>query len=128
MTVEQNKATVREFFETSNREGFRKAVSTLADDCQWWTPMGTNGKQEMIGVAEGLEAMLEAPIRFETGTMTAEDDRVAIELKSFGRRKTGVQYANVYHMLFTVRDGGIVEVREHCDTAHAAEVWADLMG
>ena len=41
--------------------------------------------------------------------------RVAALLQRLGH---GTRYGNVYHILFFVRDGQIVEMHEHCDTAY----------
>ena len=126
--TEQSKQAVMAFFDTANRVSYREALSRTSDELQWWTSATTYDKAQMLAIADALADQITAPIRFETGTVTAQDDRVAIEAKSFCVRKSGVPYENVYHFLFRVRDGVIVEIREHCDTAYAAKVWADAIG
>lgn len=71
------------------------------------------------------------PIVLETGAVTAVDDRVAVEARSRTLRTNGVRFANEYYFLFRIRDGRIVEVREHNNTAHAARsgvTWAERCG
>ena len=54
------------------------------------------------------------------GHMTAEQDRVAVELTIRGRAAADKRpYENFYHFLFRVRDGRIVEIREHLDSLYA---------
>ena len=55
-------------------------------------------------------------LRFMPGTMTAEDDRVAVLADSEGELVSGAQYDNKYHFLFQLRDGLITHVWEYGDT------------
>jgi uncharacterized protein len=122
-----NKRIVADFFAEISRTGLAGAMGGLADDCVWWSATGGNqSKAQMLAVAGALSGLLAEPIVLETGAVTAEDDRVAVEARSRALRTNGVRYANEYHFLFRIRDGEIVEVREHNNTAHAAEVWGDL--
>ena len=124
MSLESNKAIATALFTTANTDGFATALQAMADDASWWTAMGSKTKPEMLETAAGLEAILTGPIQFEIDTVTAEDDRVAIEARSKADLINGKRYANVYHFLIRVRDGKIVEVREHCDTHHAIETFS----
>lgn len=57
-------------------------------------------------------------------TVTAEDDRVAVEAESRGvNGRNGRTYNNHYHFLFRVREGRVCELREYQDTLHAYDVW-----
>ena len=78
----RNKQQVRLFFETANRDGFGAAIATLADDCRWWTSASLFTKTGMAALAEQLGAHLSEPFTFETGHVTAEEDRVAIEARN----------------------------------------------
>ncbi|MGE4322635.1 MAG: nuclear transport factor 2 family protein [Sphingobium sp.] len=126
MSLESNKAVATALFTTANSDGFATALQAMADDASWWTAMGTKTKPEMLETAAGLETVLAGPIRFEIDSVTAEDDRVAIEARSQGDLKNGRRYANKYHFLIRVRDGRIAEVREHCDTLHAVETFGPV--
>jgi ketosteroid isomerase-like protein len=121
-----NKRVIADFFACLNRDGMAAAIETFPQECRWWNTAGTSSKEQIRPFVEVLTAHLAAPLVFEIDAMTAEEDRVAVEARSRGLRTNGVQYANTYHFLFRLRDGRIVEVREHCDTAHAATVWGDL--
>jgi ketosteroid isomerase-like protein len=47
--------------------------------------------------------------------MVAEGDKVAAEIRSHADLTDGRVYENQYHMLFTVRQGKIAEVKEYAD-------------
>ena len=61
-------------------------------------------------------------IRLTITGVTAEGDRVAVEMNANGVSATGEKYENEYHDLLEIRGGKIVAGREYLDTAHAAEV------
>lgn len=67
------------FFDTANRVGYREALSRTSDGLQWWTSATTYDKAQMLAIADALADQITAPIRFETGTVTAQDDRVAMK-------------------------------------------------
>lgn len=48
--------------------------------------------------------------------LVAEDDKFATEIRSHANLTDGRTYENQYHMLFTLRSGKIVEVKEYADT------------
>lgn len=71
---------------------------------------------------ESLFAFFHGGLRMELTSCIGEGDIVAVEARSHGVTKSGKRYENEYHMLFRVRDGEIVEVREYTDPMHAVEV------
>ena len=123
---EANKALVRRFFEVTGSQGFAAALDLVADDVLWWMPgEGDLTKADMIAAAIRASAYLDGTMGSEILTLTAEEDRIAAEVRGRARRKTGMAYDNIYHFLFRVRDGMIAEIREHHDTKYAADLWAD---
>ena len=59
--------------------------------------------------------------------MTAEEDRVCVEQTARGGiTRGGLSYANDYHLLFRLRDGLIVEVREYMNPLMIAGVTAEM--
>ena len=64
--------------------------------------------------------------RFIIRSLTAEEDRVSAVVDGHSRRKSGAEYNNNYHFLFTIRDGVITAIREYHDTAYAADIWSDF--
>ena len=63
-------------------------------------------------------------LRFTPGTMTAEDDRVAVLADSDGELVSGGRYDNKYHFLFRLRDGLISHVWEYGDTYQSWKAFA----
>jgi ketosteroid isomerase-like protein len=123
---EANKALVRRYFETVARDGFGKALEMVAEDARWWMPGmdGELGKRDMIAAMDRAADSLVGNMDSEIVSMTAEEDRVAAEVRGSSLRKSGSRYDNVYHFLFRVRDGKIAEIREHNDTLYASRVFA----
>jgi hypothetical protein len=55
--------------------------------------------------------------------MVAERDKVAAEIRSRADLIDGRVYENQYHMLFTLRQRKIVEVKEYADTLLIANMF-----
>ena len=62
-----------------------------------------------------------AGLKIHFPAITAEEDRVAIEMNSEGEFSNGRSYRNIYHMLFWVRGGLISKAHEYFDTKYTAE-------
>ena len=90
------------------------------------------GKKHLFAYAgeqtrEQICAYMASPSIFVGGvkttihTLTAEDDRVAIEAEIIGELPDGRVYTNVYHYLMWFRDGKVLRVKEYLDTQSAVE-------
>jgi ketosteroid isomerase-like protein len=124
--VARNRAAVLAFVDIVNEEGFPAAVASLDEDARWWIGGVDRGKAEMSEVIGRVAPMLASWGRYEVTAITAEEDRVALETVSHATLADGRPYSNSYHFLFRLRDGRIVQIREHCDTRYAAEVMSGL--
>jgi len=69
-----------------------------------------------------LFAFFNVGLTMELKSLIGEGDIVAAEARSYGVTKSGKHYENEYHILFRIRHGEIVEVREYTDPMHAVEV------
>jgi ketosteroid isomerase-like protein len=86
-------------------------------------PVGGRVDRDGLGRAYGLVmSYLATPLTLEIKGITAEGERVAIEVESSAMGKSGKPYRNRYHFLFVVREGLIVEGREYFDSAHLMDV------
>ena len=131
MTIEHNKQIASEFFSRFSANDIEGALDTMADDATWWiagrpesTPVA--GIQSKTRIARIFYRMVEQTtdgLRMTVKGMTAEGDRVALELESYGKLKNGRIYNQEYHTLMVIRDGKISAVREYLDTQHVFEVW-----
>ena len=134
MTTEASRQVVTQFLDRFNAGDFDAAFALMADDATWWLPTDVPGGMTMskraMHASMGTlgDAFRESP-KMVRGRVTAEDDRVSVEQHSRGGvTRGGASYANDYHMLFQLRDGLIVEVREYMNPVLAAAFMAELQG
>jgi uncharacterized protein len=125
--MDQNKQLVESFFAALNRGAIPEAFALVADDVSWWVPgtlpfSGTKTKAEYMVVVGLIQTGFPGGLAFELRGLTAEGERVAVEVESLGKHISGKTYNNRYHFLFVVRGGRIVAVKEYMDTLHLKEL------
>ena len=127
-TLDKNKSVCRAFLTHIGRRQFDDALALVHDNVVWWL----QGDFARSGFREGkdtlftnLAQVLATDLELEFGHLTAEEDRVAVEMESRGKLANGKDYRNSYHYLFFVKDGKIRECHEYLDTKHLAEVMFD---
>lgn len=130
---EDNKQTVRGFFERFAAGDVPGALGLL-DDAVVWRAMGAeggppiSGEMDKQGIGDLMGTVKEAfpeGMRLTPTGWTAEGDRVAVEMESYGKKTNGTVYNNHYHFLVTLRDGKLTALREYMDTYHAKRVFID---
>jgi len=132
MSVDANKQIVLAFDDAMARGDGEGALSCLADDATWWLPADEPGgmtktKAEMAAVFAVFGGVYRQLPRMDRISLTAEDDRVALEKTARdGITSGGVRYGNEYFMLFRLREGKIVEVREYYDPRKVEPLIAEL--
>ena len=134
--LDANKALVRRYFDAVRAADLAELEAVLDPEVRVWLP----GVGELPGlVLEGRRPVLddvEATLRElydrmepEILSLTAEEDRVAAEMRMRGRVvRTGGRYENHYFFLFWIRDGRIVRIHEHLDTQRAARTLIEPSG
>lgn len=127
MGIEENKRLVLEFLARQYAHDIGRAFELVADDATWWMPgtlpfSGTYGKEQIQAIFSGVRERFVDPPVMRILNVTAEEDRVAVEVEGHGKMKSGLDYANTYHMLFRVRDGKIASCRNHQDVNHIREI------
>lgn len=116
------------FFEDISAGRVEQAWERLAPDVAYEiiAPAPFNGLIDRDGLGkifgEKVIPILAEPLRLEVKGVTAEGERVAIEVESHSVNIRGKVYNNRYHFLFVVRDGKIVEGREYLDSAHFIDI------
>ncbi|MEU6698453.1 nuclear transport factor 2 family protein [Pseudonocardia sp. NPDC046786] len=130
MSSEQNKKIVTEFMEVFSAGDVDGIMDRLTDDATWWvagTIPGISGTKDKAGFREMVSGIASSTtsgaVRLTPLAFTAEGDRVAVETESYTELKNGRVYNNLYHFLFTVRDGRISSVKEYLDTEHTTAVF-----
>jgi ketosteroid isomerase-like protein len=125
--IEANKALCRKFHVSIMAGKFDEAANLLADDVVWWVqgnmPVSGyhRGRDAVTALFEPLKALPHG-IAFEFGAVTAEADRVSVEMRAHATIAEGLEYDNTYHFLFTVKDGLIVGCKEYLDTKLTHEI------
>ena len=129
MTEEEtrNVAVMRQFLADTSDGNVPAIVAAYAEDGAVTTMgrtliSGTFDKDAVTMAAGRIFEAFPKGIRFTIHTMTAQDDRVAIEASSEGEHVSGQLYTNDYHFLARLRDGKIVEFKEYCDTERITDI------
>ena len=122
----QNKKITRDFFEALST-GSNKYLDFYTDDSIIWTagnnPIGgTRTKKEVVTFAENILSAFPSGITFNITGITAEDERVAVEISGEAIHASGETYNNQYHFLLRIKDGKILELKEYMDTQLAAKI------
>jgi ketosteroid isomerase-like protein len=128
--VEENKEVALSFFERLSAGDIDGALDLIDEKVTWWLAgkpdqfeiAGSKTKAQLAEMLRSIETGMPEGIRLTITGVTAEGDRVAVEMNADGISVTGLQYQNQYHDLLEIRGGRIVAGREYLDTAHAAKV------
>lgn len=125
-----SRSVVEEFLRVFSTGDVDETLEFLADDATWWVAgslEGLSGTRDKDGVREMLDgaggAAKGGAIALTPTAWTVDGDRVAVEASSHAELLNGRVYANTYHLLFELRDGAIVHVKEFSDTQHVADVF-----
>jgi len=122
-----NKGAVLEWFSALSEARYDDAWALMDPAAEYWVlrqrvavPMA-----EFADLYVGhMKKTFVDGLRFTPGTMTAEDDRVAVLADSDGELVSGGRYDNKYHFLFQLRDGLISRVWEYGDTYQSWKAFA----
>ncbi len=125
-TTNENKEIAIKFFEALS-SGSEAYLDFYNDDSIIWTAGnnaigGTRTKKEIIDFAQGILAAFPTGITFNITGMTAENERVAVEVSGEAMHASGEAYNNKYHFLLTIKNGKIIELKEYMDTQLAAKI------
>jgi ketosteroid isomerase-like protein len=126
----EHKRLALEFIRASGAHDAATLAELMADDVMYWVQgkphlfpfAGTKTKAEMCAYF-ATPSIFKDGLEQRIGAVTAEDDRVAVEVEVEGVAPNGKLYNNTFHYLFHFRDGKVCKVKEYVDTYHAAEVF-----
>jgi ketosteroid isomerase-like protein len=126
MTIEDNKALVRRFFEVYTQDGVADAMAFLTEDAVWSFPAKSRMRARFTKPAAlenftHIMNLFDGKMSYVIHSMTAEEDRVSVEFEGIGKLKNGKDYNNLYHFMIVVRDGRISVIKEYFDTLYVIE-------
>jgi len=126
------KVTAREFLSALGRGDVERLGSLMTEDisavCTGTCALsGTRTYKDIYATAGLLGKVTRSGIEFRILNMTAEDDRVAVEVDGIATLVNGAPYNNQYHFLFFVRDGKVYRIKEYLDTKLVDTVLVPLM-
>ncbi|WP_433556082.1 nuclear transport factor 2 family protein [Pseudonocardia xinjiangensis] len=118
---ENNVAIVLDYLDGLHHGDKGRMAQHLASDAVYWILpgtafSGTHNKTDFLALVDNLLGAQSGPLELKIGNITAQDGRVAIVVNGRMPLKSGGTYDNVYHWLFTLREGKIVYVKEFFDT------------
>ena len=124
--TEENKDIAIKFFEALS-SGSETYLDYYNDDSIIWTAGdnsigGTRTKQEIEDFAQGILSAFPDGIKFNITGITAENERVAVEVSGEAIHASGQDYNNKYHFLLKIKNGKIHELKEYMDTQLAAKI------
>jgi len=106
-----NHQVARKFFAALFSGDIRDEL--LAPGMTAWTTLGPVEKATYQGGVKVLASLFTDGFNYTIDSLTAEEDRVAAEIRSNGRFTDGDAYENVYVFVLRIRDGRIAFVAEH---------------
>lgn len=123
--IERNVNLVKDFFRYMSAGRIDDAITLIAENVIWWSPLGTVTKQALLEGVRQLYASRTTSTAMNVRTITAQDNRVAAEVDGEFKLRDGRSYDNTYHFLFVIENGRFVSVREHFDTARMTAFLGD---
>ncbi|MDB6061969.1 MAG: hypothetical protein JWM78_2072 [Verrucomicrobiaceae bacterium] len=132
MSNAQNKQVIEQYFAAIDRGDEQGIRSFLTNDFKFECMALKPERFHFIWDAEAFAAaprlmsrFMHKPIKIWIESMTADEDRVAVEAKSHGELKNGKLYENAYHFLFKLRDGKLFSAREYSCSHLAQECFGE---
>ncbi len=113
--LETNKTVIREFYAAMNARDVDTCFAHYAAGAQLDVLVAGPFGGRQPASRESLVAFFAAfpRIDFRVESLTAEGDRVAVEVTSRGELPDGQTYGNRYHNLFVLKDSKIAFFREY---------------
>lgn len=112
----EHKAFIRRYVHLIETRDVDAALALAADDATFWHP--STGVTDKAAMRAGFTqiAVLMKTFQTQIRTMTAEENRVSVEVDAEIVFVNGNRYRNQYHFMYEILDGRITAVREYVDT------------
>ena len=125
--IEENKRIVLECFRALGADDRESLRTVMTEDAEIWVPDGIrfSGTYTPDGylsaIRDGVGPLAAGEAKVDVLSLTAEEDRVSMEVVSHMPLKNGKTYNNKYHFMFTVKDGKVVNMKEYMNTRHVVQ-------
>lgn len=124
MTAIDNRQLMQEIFDKLAIGDGSLFVAHLDDNVEMrvtgrnsWSQTFRSKEQLIKNLYRYVYSLTNEPRTTTAVNIVAGDDHVVVEARGAMSRKDGVRYDNEYCMVFKLRDGKIVELREYLDSA-----------
>lgn len=124
LTTAANKKLIEQVFADAASRSGTTFFDSASDDVRWtvtgqysWSHTFVGKEQVFNGLLGHLRSLLQDRARTVAHNIVADGDFVVVEAKGDNVTKAGLRYDNDYCLVFRMRDGRIVEVKEYCDSA-----------
>jgi len=121
--IDDAMSVVQRALEAFNAGDAETFLGYVDDDVRFWMNGGhlfsgpADGKPAFLELVGRVNAGLSAPIRLEVLNAIPAGEWAVIEAQGSAVTASGTPYRNRYCMLWRVRDGRIVELKEYNDSA-----------
>jgi len=124
MSAQENKRLMQEIYSKLATGDGSLFVEHLADDVVMrvtgrnsWSQTFT-GKETLLRNLYGVvRSLTQEPRKTTPVRVIADDDHVVVEARGEMLRKDGVPYENEYCLVFRLKNGKLIEMREYLDSA-----------
>lgn len=125
--TQANHQLARDFIAALSRGDVPDALLT-SDMTVWTTSSGkwSDKARFQFGI-KLLASIFNGGLSYTVDSLTAEEDRVAAEVRSTGTLTTGEEYCGRYVFILRIRDGRIASVAEHNDPGPVREKLGPLL-
>ena len=128
MGIDENKNVARDFLANAAVRNKHALSNILSDDLKWWVlGHGFRNKRQYLEEMDHLNDIWDRPMTHKVTGITAEGDRVAVEVEYETDFRDGRHYHQHNHFLFVVRAGRICEWNMYFDTKYAVENFGEEM-
>ena len=130
MEREAAKQMVLDFIDCLKTFDYERLASLFHEDFHWVIPVRSptlavltkpRDKAYAVGRMKDNIDLMSNPLEFKPFGWTIDGDRLAVECEGTVVWNNGMEYNNLYHLLFEFRDGQIVKMTEYCDFLYAWE-------
>lgn len=127
MSISRTKEFIQSFFEAMSEGDTDAIVNAYHPEGRVETMgntliSGSRGLDEIKSFAPAVLESFPNKLKFTIKSITAEDNRVAVEAESTGEHVSGQHYNNQYHFLFELKDEKIYRLKEYMDTELVTDI------